>query len=311
MNRALPSAVAKRRSSRGPFGRNSVRPLSIAPRSRRTRERPRDVRADQRVVVLERRPVRLGDGRGCRGPAVSAAERRSDLRRRARPCRSRRARAGRESTSTAASTSISAPGRAAASVPNSSAHSRATIATSLSRSSDGGARRPREACTAPIESSTVTRCSPPPRRSRSVRPRVGRMIARRPVTTCERLSFVETCTVRSVLRSAASVDERVGGGGDEVAAHAHEDARGAVAHRADRLDGVVAVLARRGERELAIEGVEERGGRLLVDAHRAVALHVRVTAHRADAGARATDVALQQQHVHDVAQRRPRSACAA
>ena len=31
------------------------------------------------------------------------------------------------------------------------------------------------------------------------------MMARRPVTTCERFSFVETCTVRSVRRSAASV----------------------------------------------------------------------------------------------------------
>ena len=90
------------------------------------------------------------------------------------------------------------------SVPKSRAQIRATIATSLSMSSAGGASRPREACTALIESSTVTRCSTPPRRSRSVRPRVGRMIARLPVTTCERFSFVDTCTVRSTLRSAAS-----------------------------------------------------------------------------------------------------------
>ena len=46
--------------------------------------------------------------------------------------------------------------------------------------------------------------------------------------------------------------------------------------------------------------------RLLVDAHRAVALHVGVPAHRAHPGPGAADVALQQQHVHDIAQRRHR-----
>ena len=49
----------------------------------------------------------------------------------------------------------------------------------------------------PIESSTVTNCSPVTCTSRSVRPRQGRISASRPVTTCERLSLVETCTVRS------------------------------------------------------------------------------------------------------------------
>ncbi len=57
----------------------------------------------------------------------------------------------------------------------------------------------------PMESSTVTNCSPPPWRSRSVRPRQGRIRARAPVTACERLSFVDTCTVRLARRMAASV----------------------------------------------------------------------------------------------------------
>lgn len=57
----------------------------------------------------------------------------------------------------------------------------------------------------PMESSTVTNCSPLPWRSRSVRPRVGRISARAPVTACERFSFVDTWTVRRALRIAASV----------------------------------------------------------------------------------------------------------
>ena len=57
----------------------------------------------------------------------------------------------------------------------------------------------------PIESSTVTNWSPAAVVSRSVRPSVGRISARAPVTTCERLSLVETCTVSRVLRIAASV----------------------------------------------------------------------------------------------------------
>ena len=57
----------------------------------------------------------------------------------------------------------------------------------------------------PMESSTVTNCSPLPWTSRSVRPRVGRIRARAPVTACERLSFVDTCTVRRARRMAASV----------------------------------------------------------------------------------------------------------
>ncbi len=57
----------------------------------------------------------------------------------------------------------------------------------------------------PMESSTVTNWSPPAWASRSVRPRVGRMRARAPVTAWERLSLVDTWTVRRARRIAASV----------------------------------------------------------------------------------------------------------
>ena len=92
----------------------------------------------------------------------------------------------------------------------------------LAGARDGGSSGPCEACTADIESSTVTRWTVPPVRSFSLRPRAGRISASPPCTTCERLSLVETCTVRSAVRSAASVDLGVGRGADEVAAHAEE-----------------------------------------------------------------------------------------
>ena len=55
-----------------------------------------------------------------------------------------------------------------------------------------------------MESSTVTRWSRPPVRSRSLRPSTGRMSAVRPQTACDRLSLVETWTVRSAPRIASS-----------------------------------------------------------------------------------------------------------
>ena len=51
----------------------------------------------------------------------------------------------------------------------------------------------------------MTRCSRPPVMSFSLRPRAGRISADLPGTTWERLSFVDTWTVRSALRIACSV----------------------------------------------------------------------------------------------------------
>ena len=79
------------------------------------------------------------------------------------------------------------------------------MSTSERSWSDAGSSGPFEACTADIESSTVTRCSRPPVRSFSLRPRAGRISAVRPCTTCERFSLVETWTVSSALRIACSV----------------------------------------------------------------------------------------------------------
>ena len=56
-----------------------------------------------------------------------------------------------------------------------------------------------------IESSTETTCLRPFVRSRSVRPKAGRISAVRPGTKWLRLSLVDTWTVSAQLRSAASV----------------------------------------------------------------------------------------------------------
>ena len=104
------------------------------------------------------------------------------------------------------------------------------------------------------------------------------------------------------LRHAGLDDRGVRGGADEVAADREEEPHLPGVHGADRGDGVVSVFPRRRERELLVESVEEVGRRLLVDAHRAVALHVGVPAHGTHSGAGAPDVALKQEHVDDIAQ---------
>ena len=64
---------------------------------------------------------------------------------------------------------------------------------------------------------------------------------RAPQCRCVRLSFVETCTVRSQRSSAAAVSAVSGEATAKLPPIADEDARAAVAHRADRRDGVEAV----------------------------------------------------------------------
>ncbi len=99
---------------------------------------------------------------------------------------------------------------------------------------------------------------------------------------------------------------RIGRRDREVATHAEEHLRAAVDHRLDRADGVEPVLARRLEAEHVAHAIEERRRRLLVDHHRAVALHVAVAAHRARARARAAQMAAQQQQVDEHVDRRHR-----
>ena len=175
-----------------------------------------------------------------------------------------------------------------------------TMATSERRCALAGSSGPREACTEQVESSTETNCSPLAWTSFSVRPRVGRISAVSPQTRCERLILVEICTVSRARRSASAVTSVSGRGLDEVAAEADEDVGLAVPQGPDRVDGVVAVLARRVEAELGLQRVQEVLRRPLPDAHRPVALHVGVAADRQQSGARLADVALGEGQVGDL-----------
>ena len=63
---------------------------------------------------------------------------------------------------------------------------------------------------------------------------------------------------------------------------------------------MVPVSARRLEAEHFLDLVEQFRLGLLVDAHRAIALHVRMAAHRADPRAGLAEIAAQQQQIHDL-----------
>ncbi len=70
-------------------------------------------------------------------------------------------------------------------------------------------------------------------------------------------------------------------------------------HGLDAFHGVVAGLTRHRHIELALQCIEQRKRRPLVDAHGAVALHVAVAAHRAGTSAGLAEVAAQLQQVGD------------
>ena len=83
----------------------------------------------------------------------------------------------------------------------------------------------------------------------------------------------------------------------EISTHGEEHLGATVVHGLDRVDRVEARLARRCESERIAEAVEEIVRHSFVDAHRAVALHVGVTADRARTCTGLADVAAQQQQV--------------
>jgi hypothetical protein len=89
----------------------------------------------------------------------------------------------------------------------------------------------------------------------------------------------------------------LGHGAHEVSAQADEGLHASVEHAFAGLDRVQPFLARRLEAVELLQLVERRELRLLGDADGALALHVRVAAHRADAGAGLAHVAAQEQQV--------------
>ena len=144
------------------------------------------------------------------------------------------------------------------------------------------------------------------RRRRSVyRARCGRARAgsapRAPATRCERFSLVETCTVSAARRSAASVSGVSGVARAKFPPMRDEDLR--AARRAARW--IAATVSRPcscggAKRNSAPSRARNSRRGPLPDPHRAVALHVRVAAHRARPRAGPADVAAQEQQVHEL-----------
>src|SRR5665213_1341215 len=95
-------------------------------------------------------------------------------------------------------------------------------------------------------------------------------------------------------------DRRVRRGGDKITAQRKEDVNLAVAQSADRIHRVVAVLAGRLESKLITQFVKEGVGHLLPNSHGAIPLDVAVAANGRRARARTTDVASQEEKIHDL-----------
>ena len=175
--------------------------------------------------------------------------------------------------------------------PSSARPSAATIAGSL-RSSGLGRR---EHALRPVDHAhRVLDRDELGRRRRSLRPRHGRISARAPGWRWVRLSLVEIPTGQRAALERARGAIGVGCGRDEVAAQRDEHAR----PRRDRSRGSVVdrveparAAARTRTRRRARRGTPCL--RLVGDAHRAIALHVGVPAHRAQPRARPADVAAQ------------------
>src|SRR5215471_2755129 len=85
---------------------------------------------------------------------------------------------------------------------------------------------------------------------------------------------------------------------DEIAAEPDEHFGASIHHRLYGVDDMVPASPGRLEAEYLLELVEEFWIRLFVDAHRAVALHVRMAAHRADPRSGLAEIPAQQEQIH-------------
>ena len=178
---------------------------------------------------------------------------------------------------------------------------RHTIAGSLSRCGDAGSSLPREELMMPIESSVVTNCSPAGLHVAFAAAETRQNQRRsRPVTRCARLSLVETCAVSAAVPQRLRRELGVGRRRKKVPAQRDEDADAPVVHRVNRFDRIEAVVARRTNAKLRVKPRQPALRHPLPNPHRAIALHIRVPAHRTHARAGPADVSAQQQEIHDL-----------
>src|SRR5216110_946938 len=163
----------------------------------------------------------------------------------------------------------------------------ATMAGSLRRCLLAGSRWPREGLMMPMESSTVTNCSPNSCRSISERPRHGKMSAISPVTRCDRFSLVETCAVNRQLCKARAVYSVSGAAARKLPPKP----------RKKRILPS-AMFIGRSEKKLAAELFHERVAHVLANAHDAITLHIGMAAHRTRTRAGAPNVTTEQEKIH-------------
>src|SRR5699024_8388299 len=93
---------------------------------------------------------------------------------------------------------------------------------------------------------------------------------------------------------------RVRVGQSEVAAQGDEDVNFDFGRGTHRFGGVVAVLARSGDAEFFIEALQEVFAWFFPDTEGAVTLDVGVATNRADTSTGFAEVALHEQHIHDL-----------
>ena len=107
------------------------------------------------------------------------------------------------------------------------------------------------------------------------------------------------------MRGDAAFLQRFGGifrvrcRGEKISAHAEEELNFPFVHLLDCFDRVGAVLARRTELKFAAELIKKRVAHPFPNSHRAIALHIRMTAHRTRTGAGSTNIAAEEQKIHD------------
>ena len=89
-------------------------------------------------------------------------------------------------------------------------------------------------------------------------------------------------------------------GSDEITTVPDENLGAPIDHCLNRVYDIVAMSARRLEAEHLLDLIQQCRLWLFVDAHRAVALHVGMAAHRADPRSGLAEIAAQQQQIHDL-----------
>jgi hypothetical protein len=109
-------------------------------------------------------------------------------------------------------------------------------------------------------------------------------------------------TVNASFRMAAYDLSVLGDRTNEVATHRDKYLRNAVLHRCDGFDGMMTVFTGRLKTKHIANGVQILLRWLFIDADRPVPLDVRMATNRRNAAAGLSEIAAEQQHIHQLLQ---------